>query len=304
MTYFEEAVIRTHRLTKRYGDVVAVSELSLQVHRGEIFGFLGPNGSGKTTTIGLLLGLLQPGEGSAEILGYDVREDRSVLKRVGAMTETAAFYPFLSGYDNLKVLALMSNVSPARIWEVLELVGLKGRARSRFRTYSLGMRQRLGIAAALLSDPEILLLDEPTIGLDPGGMKEVRDLIAGLGRQGKTIFFCSHLLNEVEQLCSKVAIIRKGKVLAEGKISDLLHTGKFVEIVIENPSRAFEVLKSVDWILNLQAGEKSITLQSRDRDPSEVLRLLAGHAIYPSALIPKSSTLEDFFLEITREERP
>ena len=299
-----EAVIRTHGLTKRYKDVVAVSELNLEVQRGDVFGFLGPNGSGKTTTIGLMLGLLMPNGGNVEILGRDVREDKDVLSRVGAMAETAAFYPYLSGYDNLRVLALMSNVPPSRIWEVLELVGLKDRAKSRFRTYSLGMRQRLGIAAALLADPEVLLLDEPTIGLDPAGMKEVRDLVAELGRHGKTIFFCSHLLYEVEQICSKVAIIRKGKVLAEGKISELLHPTKYVEIVADDTSKTLEVLKSVDWIINLQAGEKSITLQLRDRDASEVVQLLTGHGIYPSAVIPKSSSLEDFFLEVTGEEKP
>ncbi len=299
-----EAVIRTHGLTKRYKDVVAVSELNLEVQRGDVFGFLGPNGSGKTTTIGLMLGLLMPNGGNVEILGRDVREDKDVLSRVGAMAETAAFYPYLSGYDNLRVLALMSNVSPSRIWEVLELVGLKDRAKSRFRTYSLGMRQRLGIAAALLADPEVLLLDEPTIGLDPAGMKEVRDLVAELGRHGKTIFFCSHLLYEVEQICSKVAIIRKGKVLAEGKISELLHPTKYVEIVADDTSKTLEVLKSVDWIVNLQAGEKSIIAQLRDRDASEVVRLLTGHGIYPSAVIPKSSSLEDFFLEVTGEEKP
>jgi ABC-2 type transport system ATP-binding protein len=297
-----EAVIRTRQLTKRYRDLVAVSDLNLEVHRGEVFGFLGPNGSGKTTTIGLMLGLLMPNDGSVEILGRDVRQDSAVLRNVGAMAETAAFYPYLSGYDNLRVLSLMSDASPKRIWEVLELVGVKDRAKSRFRTYSLGMRQRLGIAGALLSDPEILLLDEPTIGLDPAGMKEVRDLVAELGRQGKTIFFCSHLLYEVEQICSRVAIIRRGKALAEGKITELLHPSKYVEIVVNEITQASEILRSVDWVANLQTGEKSITLQLRDREASEVVRLLGEHGIYPSAVIPKSSSLEDFFLEVTEEE--
>jgi ABC-2 type transport system ATP-binding protein len=297
-----DAVIRTHQLTKQYKDLTAVSNLNLEVHRGDVFGFLGPNGSGKTTTIGLMLGLLLPTAGNVEILGHDVQRERAVLRRVGAMAETAAFFPYLSGYNNLRVLSLMSDVPPRRIWEVLELVGMKDRAQSRFRTYSLGMRQRLGIAAALLSDPEILLLDEPTIGLDPAGMKEVRDLVAELGRRGKTIFFCSHLLYEVEQICSKVAIIRRGKVLAEGKIAELLHPSKYVEIEVNEVPRALEILRSVDWIVNLQAGEKSITLQPRDREASEVVRLLSEQGIYPSAVIPKSSTLEDFFLEVTGGE--
>jgi ABC-2 type transport system ATP-binding protein len=298
-----EPVIRTRGLTKRYRDLVAVSDLNLEVHRGDIFGFLGPNGSGKTTTIGLMLGLLMPNDGSVEILGRDVRRDRAVLKNVGAMAETAAFYPYLTGYDNLRVLSLMSHVSPNRIWEVLELVGMKDRAKSRFRTYSLGMRQRLGIAAALLSDPEILLLDEPTIGLDPAGMKEVRDLVAELGRQGRTIFFCSHLLTEVEQICSRVAIIRRGKALAEGKIAELLHPSKYVKVVVNEISEASEILGSVDWVTNLQTGESSITLQLSNHDVSEVVRLLGGHGIYPSGVIPRSSTLEEFFLEVTGEAK-
>jgi ABC-2 type transport system ATP-binding protein len=302
MSNSSDAVIRTHQLTKRYKDLTAVSALDLEIHRGDVFGFLGPNGSGKTTTIGLMLGLLMPTAGNVEILGHDVQRERAVLRRVGAMAETAAFFPYLSGYNNLRVLSLMSGIPPKRIWEVLELVGMKDRARSRFRTYSLGMRQRLGIAAALLSDPEILLLDEPTIGLDPAGMKEVRDLVAELGRQGKTIFFCSHLLYEVEQICSKVAIIRRGKVLAEGKIAELLHPSKYVEVVVNDISRASEILRSVDWVVNLQAGEKSITLQLRGREASEVVRLLGEQGIYPSAVIPRSSTLEDFFLEVTGEE--
>jgi ABC-2 type transport system ATP-binding protein len=302
MSDSSDAVIRTHQLTKRYKDLTAVSNLNLEIHRGDIFGFLGPNGSGKTTTIGLMLGLLMPTNGNVDILGHDVQRERAVLRRVGAMAETAAFFPYLSGYDNLRVLSLMSDVPPKRIWEVLELVGMKDRAQSRFRTYSLGMRQRLGIAAALLSDPEILLLDEPTIGLDPAGMKEVRELVAELGRQGKTIFFCSHLLYEVEQICSRVAIIRRGKVLAEGKIAELLHPSKYVEVVVNEIARASEILRSVDWIVNLQAGEKSITLQPRDREASEVVRLLSEQGIYPSAVIPKSSTLEDFFLEVTGGE--
>jgi len=304
MANSNEIVIETHGLTKRYGDLVAVADLNLQVHRGDVFGFLGPNGSGKTTTIGLMLGLLQPNEGKVEILGEDVRKRKAVLKRVGAMAETAAFYPYLSGFDNLRILALMSGVPASRISEVLEVVGLQDRARSRFRTYSLGMRQRLGVAAALLSDPEILLLDEPTIGLDPAGMKEVRDLVAQLGQQGKTIFFCSHLLYEVEQICSKVAIIRRGKVLAQGEITELLHPSRYVEIVVGDPRAVLEILKPWEWIQNLQAGEKSITLQLLDRDPSEVVRLLAERGVYPSAVIPKSSTLEDFFLEVTEENKP
>jgi ABC-2 type transport system ATP-binding protein len=302
MSDSSDAVIRTHQLTKRYKDLTAVSNLDLEIHRGDVFGFLGPNGSGKTTTIGLMLGLLMPTAGNVEILGHNVQRERAVLKRVGAMAETAAFFPYLSGYNNLRVLSLMSDVPAKRIWEVLELVGMKDRARSRFRTYSLGMRQRLGIAAALLSDPEVLLLDEPTIGLDPAGMKEVRDLVAELGRQGKTIFFCSHLLYEVEQICSRVAIIRRGKVLAEGKIAELLHPSKYVEIVVNEIARASEILGSVDWIVNLQAGEKSMTLQLKDREASEVVRLLSEQGIYPSAVVPKSSTLEDFFLEVTGEE--
>ena len=216
-------VVKTNGLTKRFGsarrNILAVDNLSIEVKRGSIFGFLGPNGSGKTTTIGMLLGLILPTAGSMELFGQDTRQDLpSLLRRTSAVLENSPFYPYLSGRDNLEVFSrTMDGVDKSRIDEVLDTVGLKKRARSKTRTYSLGMRQRLSIAVALLSDPELIILDEPTNGLDPSGIIEIRELICQLGEQGKTIFLSSHMLHEVEQVCNHVAVLNKGKSSRRGR---------------------------------------------------------------------------------------
>jgi ABC-2 type transport system ATP-binding protein len=200
-------VIRTHDLTKRFKKITAVDEVNFEVHQGEVFGFLGPNGAGKTTTIAMLLGLVIPTTGSAEVLGHDIRRDLSVaLRRVGAIVETPAFYPYMSGIDNLRVFARIDGGDTEKqIPSILKQVGLEGRGKDKVGTYSQGMRQRLGLGAALLGDPELFILDEPTNGLDPAGMQEMRVLIRRLSdEEGKTIFLSSHLLHEVEQVCDRV----------------------------------------------------------------------------------------------------
>jgi ABC-2 type transport system ATP-binding protein len=212
----DDVVLRVAGLTRRYGQRAVVDGLDLAVRRGEIFGFLGPNGAGKTTAIAMILGLVRPLAGSVEILGHDLLRDPQVaLRRVGAIVETPAFYPYLSGLDNLRALALARGGVPARRFnEVLALVGLTGRERDRFSTYSLGMKQRLGIAGALLPEPELLILDEPSNGLDPAGMVEIRGLLLRLARAGQTILLCSHLLAEVQQVCDRVIILAQGKIVA------------------------------------------------------------------------------------------
>ena len=220
----QDYVIQTDGLTKRYGSLVAVDNLTLRVPRGEVFGLLGPNGSGKTTTIGMLLGLVRPSSGTKRLFGLESDGvTPETLRRVGAIVETPTFYPYLSGRANLKYFQGISrHGSRDEVDRLLELVGLTGRAGSKFRTYSLGMKQRLGLAYALLGDPELLFLDEPTNGMDPAGMAEVRGLISRLGAEGPTILLSSHLLNEVEQVCDSVAILSNGRLIQQGSVQELL----------------------------------------------------------------------------------
>src|SRR3990170_3969770 len=207
-----DVVLRTVGLSKRYGRLLALADLDLEVRRGQVYGFLGPNGAGKTTTIALVLGLIAPSSGHVEMFGLDTRAHLAeTLCRTGSILEGPSFYPLLSGRDNLRVWAALSGgVSSQRLDEVLEMVGLKVRGPDKVRTYSLGMKQRLGLAAALMHDPELLVLDEPTNGLDPAGMREFREIIGELGQLGKTVFVSSHLLGEVEQMCDHVGILKEG----------------------------------------------------------------------------------------------
>src|SRR3954462_1893731 len=215
-----ETVVATDRLTKRYGDRLAVDSVSLTVRRGEVYGFLGPNGAGKTTTLRMLLGLVRPTAGDAAVLGA-APGSPSALARIGAMVEAPGLYPYLSGRDNLRVLAGHAGAPPERVDDVLAEVGLADRAGDRTRTYSMGMKQRLGVAAALLKDPELLILDEPTNGLDPAGMAEMRSFIRSLSRGGRTVVLSSHLMGEVEQVCDRVGVIREGVLVAEGTVEEL-----------------------------------------------------------------------------------
>ena len=227
-----EILIQTEHLTKRFGKLVAVDELNLEIHRGEVFGFLGPNGAGKTTTIGMMVGLIKPTGGRVKIFGLDIKNNLpNILPRVGVVMDYPAFYPYLSGRDNLRLLARVTGgINDDRIEQVLEIVELASRAKDKYQTYSHGMKQRVGIACALLHDPEFLILDEPASGLDPAGMKDIRELIARLGQEGRTIFLSSHLLHEVEQVCDHMAIIKQGKIIAQGGVTELLRRGAVLEL--------------------------------------------------------------------------
>ncbi|HET8842087.1 MAG TPA: ATP-binding cassette domain-containing protein, partial [Ktedonobacteraceae bacterium] len=220
----EEAVLRTYDLTKHYGSRIAVSRLNLEVRRGEIVGFLGPNGAGKTTSIRMILGLVTPTAGRIEAFGRDLATEHSVLlPRIGALVETPALYLHLTSRENLRAVgSILGGVSRQRIEDILKLVGLQGRQKDRVRTYSLGMKQRLGVGIALLNDPDLLILDEPANGLDPTGIVEMRDLLQQLASQGKTIFLSSHLLSEVQQICSRVIFLNAGKLVAEKTVAELL----------------------------------------------------------------------------------
>ena len=213
-------VVTTDDLTKRYGDVLAVDHLSLRIEPGEVYGFLGPNGAGKTTTMRMLLGLVAPTSGSAEVLDAAPGSPAG-LERVGALIESPGFYPFLSGRDNLRIVAKHAGVSEAGIDQILDDVDLIDRAHHRFGTYSQGMKQRLGVAAALVKDPALLVLDEPTNGLDPGGVVQMRDLIRRLGDGHRSVLLSSHMLGEVEQVCDRVGVVRRGRLVAEGTVDEL-----------------------------------------------------------------------------------
>lgn len=292
--------IEVKGLTKRYDTLTAVSNLNLAIPQGAIFGFLGPNGSGKTTTIRMMLGLIKATSGQAHILGYDsVTERAKILPQVGAIVETPTFYPYLSGRDNLKELALVSGVKFSRIAEVLEIVELTDRAKDKVKTYSLGMKQRLGIAGALLNNPHIIFLDEPTNGLDPQGTVDMRNLILRLGQSGHTVFLSSHLLYEVEHLCTEVAIINKGKLLVQGSVQQLLQNkGKVVMEVSPTTTAVTVLTKGLGETVTSIGSNQLQTEMSPARVPEAVQALVdAGVKIY--SIAPQKATLEDYFLSIT-----
>jgi ABC-2 type transport system ATP-binding protein len=279
--------------------ITAVTDLSLEINQGEVFGFLGPNGSGKTTTIGMILGLICPTSGTVELFGQDTRQNlSSLLKRVGAVVENSPFYPNFSARDNLEVFAFtIGNIQAGRIDEVLNMVGLAGRAGSKTRTFSLGMKQRLGIAIALLADPDLIVLDEPTNGLDPSGIIEIRELIRSLGQQGKTIFLSSHMLHEVEQVCDHVAVIRRGRVIAQGMTGELLKRGKTLQLRVSEPDRAVSLLSGLEWIKSAARGGDYLMVETPPEKAADVNDLLVGNGVRVSEMRPYESSLEEFFLD-------
>jgi ABC-2 type transport system ATP-binding protein len=294
-----------HGLVKRYGELVAVDHVDLTVERGDVFGYLGPNGAGKTTSLRILLGLIRPTEGAAQLFGRDpMIEGARALDGVAGFVEAPRFYPYLSGRRNLRLLADYDEpVSRARIDEVLELVELKDRAKDKVGGYSHGMRQRLGIAASLLRQPRLLLLDEPTTGLDPAGMRDMRDLVRRLAAEGITILLSSHLLYEVEELCNRVAIIRRGAIVYEGALRDLLASAAtFYTLRALEPERARTALLARPGIrdVELRDGELRFTA---DDDAVAVLTVELGRAgIAFTALVPETASLEELFLGMTGGE--
>jgi len=298
-------VLKSNGLTKHFGPIVAVDDLSLEVHKGQIFGFLGPNGSGKSTTMGMILGLITPTSGSVEVFGLEARYNLSaILPRVGAMMETPGLYPYLSGRDNLKVFARLSNhISDKRIDEVLDMVDLTSRGKDKFSNYSTGMKQRLALACALLHNPEFLILDEPTNGLDPAGMKEIRELIIELGKQGKTIFLNSHLLHEVELVCEHVAIIKRGNIIVQGPVKELVKTGDVLQIKVGDPDKAMAILREQKWISSVSKEGDYILLGVKADKAADVSAALARDGIFASEIKAKENSLEEFFLEQTEEEK-
>lgn len=299
-----EKVIQISSLSKRFKDLLAVDELELHVNRGDVFGFLGPNGAGKSTTIRMMLSLISPTSGTINIFGKSLLENRKeILKNIGAIVEKPDFYQYLPAIKNLEILAKISGkeVSSKRIIELLDLVGLKDRAKSKVKTYSHGMKQRLGIAQALLHDPELIVLDEPTTGLDPQGMKEIRDLILRLSKdENKTIFLSSHILSEIELVANRMIIINKGKKIVEGEVSNLLNSNKVkVTVEVENIVTVKNILETTKWLNQIESiSANKININLEQNEIPLLNKFLVENGIMVNALVPVRS-LEDYFLNIT-----
>jgi len=300
----ENTVIEISGLSKRFKDVRAVNEVGFQVQRGDVFGFLGPNGAGKSTTIRMILSLISPTAGSIKIFGKPLSENRKeILTNVGAIVEKPDFYLYLPAVRNLEILAKISGkeVTQKRILELLELVGLKDRAKSKVKTFSHGMKQRLGIAQAMLHNPELIVLDEPTTGLDPQGVKEIRDLIIRLSKEeNKTIFLSSHVLSEIELVANRMLIINKGSKVVEGEVNQLLSSNTLkVTIEVENVESAKKVLESTKWYNQIESvtGNK-FSINMENKDIPEVNKYLVENGVMVNSLVPVRS-LEDYFLSIT-----
>ena len=302
------AVIEVEGLTKRYrrfrkGVTTAVDGLDLVVPEGGVFGFLGPNGAGKTTTVRCLLALVRPTSGRCHILGADPQRGHlnEVIGRIGAIVETPALFPGFSGRRNLELLGRPSGIGATAVDDVLERVDLAERADDRVKTYSLGMKQRLGIAAALLKDPELLILDEPANGLDPAGIREVRQLLKRLGAEGRTVFVSSHILSEVQQTCDRVAILARGRCVAQGPVEDVLASGQAAKllVVVDDAARAGELLtgEGISWSMN---GEGLTVDLPRDHG-ARVTKTLAQGGLYLSELRASSDDLESVFLKLTED---
>ena len=306
----EDIVLKTSRLSKRFGSllknpdrvVVAVEEVSLEVYRGEIFGFLGPNGAGKTTTIGMLLGLIHPNDGDVFIFDEPVTPGRGPsLKRVGSLVGPPALFPYLSAIRNLEILGRLESHLPAGAVErVLEQTGLSDAAHRPAGQFSSGMKQRLGLAMALLHNPELLILDEPTNGMDPAGMYEMRDMLRGLKDQGVTIFLSSHLLHEVEQVCDRVAVLNHGKMVAAGTIDSLLGEQQVIQLRVDSAVEAARLLDSLPDARNIQSNGALVTLQHPSSQA--VNEFLARRNVFAKEITILRAGLEELFLDLTQDK--
>ena len=297
----DNVVLRTIGLSKTFGKFEAVKNVNLELHRGEVFGFLGPNGAGKSTTVGMILGLITHTAGSIELFGVKQGGKHwAALRRIGAIIEEPAFYPYLSGRDNLRILAKsIGGIPDRKIEEVLDRVGLLNRAKDRYGEYSMGMKQRLGIASTLLRDPELIILDEPTNGLDPAGTKEIRGLIPQLAGENRAILLCSHLLSEVELVCSRVAIIKQGSIVANAPIKELLSGGNLLQIKVDNMEKATEILKLLPWIKSVKTEGEYLIVDVPAERSGEVNLALAQKGIMVAELVNRTASLESVFLQLT-----
>jgi ABC-2 type transport system ATP-binding protein len=299
----DAGIVHTRDLTKRYrGGIVAVDRVNLTVRRGEVYGFVGRNGAGKTTTLRMLLGLIRPTEGTATVFGYPSGDPRG-LAQIGAMVETPAFYPYLSGRDNLRVLARYCRLPDKQVDSALDTMDLTARGRDRVRTYSLGMKQRLGVAAALLKDPELLILDEPTNGLDPAGMADMRALIRRLGNGRRSVLLSSHLLGEVQQICDRVGVISHGRLKAEGTVDELLGKASSLRLVAQPLEEAARLAAELLGSHRVLRRDGELRLDAGSADAAWVNRALVLAGVQVSALHPVERSLEEVVLNLTQEDQ-
>ena len=292
MSNNNKVILRTNQLSKHYGRIKAVNKLDLEVHAGKILGILGPNGSGKTTTLAVILGLLKPTSGSYNWFVEDSVSNPNM--RIGSILETPNFYPYLNAVDNLDIICHIKGVTNDCIPDLLRMTGLYNRRLSRFKTYSLGMKQRLAIAATLIGDPDVLIFDEPTNGLDPEGIAEVRSILIDITGQGRTVILASHILNEVQKICTHVAILRKGELLATGAVGSILNKNPLIEINSDNNEALAQIFQDKGISTDLQFGKNFMLFELADDMPAaELNRIAHEHNILISHLVKRESSLEE-----------
>ncbi|WP_394749848.1 ABC transporter ATP-binding protein [Spongiimicrobium salis] len=295
-----ETILNVNHLTKKFGYLTAVKDLSFSIEKGNVYGILGPNGSGKSTTLGIVLNVVNKTLGDFAWFNGNT-STHEALKKVGAIIERPNFYPYMTAVQNLKLVCKIKEVSESKIEEKLELVGLLERKNSKFKTYSLGMKQRLAIASALLNDPEILILDEPTNGLDPQGIHQIREIIKKIAAQGTTILLASHLLDEVEKVCSHVIILRKGEKLYSGRVDGMLASYGFFELRTDDKDALMEFLKNNTSFGEIKAENGSITaFLKEEMSPAVLNKTLFEKGIVLSHLVKRKESLEEQFLELTK----
>ncbi|MBM6500488.1 ABC transporter ATP-binding protein [Flavobacterium macrobrachii] len=295
----ENSILSIKNLHKKYGKVHAVNDVSLDIYKGNVYGILGPNGSGKSTTLGIVLNVVNKTSGEYYWFGGKL-ETHDALKKVGAIIERPNFYPYMTAKENLELVCRIKGVNSEKVDEKLEIVGLIDRKNSKFKTFSLGMKQRLAIASALLNDPEILILDEPTNGLDPQGIHQVRDIIRLIASQGTTILLASHLLDEVEKVCSHVLVLRFGKILYNGKVDEMVNHNAYFELQSSNNQKLIEVLKYHPELENFEGNEEKIIAHFKTQvEASELNKFFFEKGISLNHLVKRKQSLEEQFLTLT-----
>lgn len=297
-----ENILTIRNLHKRFGAVHAVNDVSFEIKKGNVYGILGPNGSGKSTTLGIVLNVVNKTSGDYQWFNGQL-SSLEALKKVGAIIERPNFYPYMTAQENLQLVCKIKNISYTKIQEKLEIVGLYERKDSKFRTFSLGMKQRLAIASALLNDPEILILDEPTNGLDPQGIRQIREIIKVIASKGTTILLASHLLDEVEKVCTHVVVLRKGKMLYHGKVSEMTNNDSFFEVQAENQEALYAVLLKNTNINKIEVSEdhKLLVYPKSEMDASDLNRYLFDQGICIQHLVKRKNSLEEQFITLTEQ---